>query len=205
MTNKYVEEIIKTYNKIADEYARKWLNYKDDSYLNLLKKFVKLLENKDRVLDAGCGPGRDVKLLYELGVREVYGIDLSEKMLEIAKKYEPRGIYPLMDIRNLRFNDGFFDGIICVGVLVHLNKEDFMVSLKELYRVLKANGVLLLSVKIGKEEVVLDKKYGYPRTFFIYSEDFVKSSLNKVGFKVIDLVHNISSDGEKWLNVFCKK
>ena len=126
-------------------------------------------------------------------------------MLEIAKKYEPRGIYSLMDIRNLRFNDDFFDGIICVGVLVHLNKRDFMVSLKELYRVLKADGVLLLSVKTGKEGVVLDKKYGYPRTFFIYSEDFVKSSLNKVGFKVIDLVHNISSDGEKWLNVFCKK
>jgi len=206
MEKDYVRETIETYEKIADKYAEKWLNYREESYINLLKNFVNLLKNKEKVLDAGCGPGRDIKILYELGIKEVYGIDLSKNMLNIAKEYESRGKYFVMDIRKLDFDDEFFDGIICIGVLVHLNKEDFIRSLKELYRVLKKEGILLLSVKIDKEEkILIDKKYGEIRYFFIYTEDFIKDSLKNVGFEILETRYNTSPDKEIWLNLFCKK
>jgi len=206
MDKDYVKETIEAYEKIADKYAEKWLNYREENYINLLKNFANLLKNKERILDAGCGPGRDIKILYELGAKEVYGIDLSKNMLDIARKYEPRGKYFAMDIRKLYFNDEFFDGIICIGVLVHLNRWDFIRSLKEFYRVLKKDGILLLSVKIDeKEKILIDDKYGETRYFFIYTENFVKDSLKNIGFEILETRYSVAPDKEVWLSLFCKK
>ena len=75
-----VKNTIETYDKIAEEYAKTWGD------INLIKKyadlFLRFLKGR-KILDVGCGPGRDSEYFSERGL-EVTGIDLSRNFLKIA-------------------------------------------------------------------------------------------------------------------------
>ena len=101
-----LKEAIRVYNKIAKIYSER--NYGKILQFQLLR-FGSLLKGK-KVLDAGCGPGRDVEYLMSEGY-EVTGIDLSEGMIEEAKKNVPNGNFVLMDFRKMKFKAKSFDGI----------------------------------------------------------------------------------------------
>lgn len=73
---------IKTYNKIAKTYSKLTFSKINQYHLN---KFISMLPKKAKVLDAGCGPGRDVQYFKDYGI-DIIGIDAAEKMIEEAKK-----------------------------------------------------------------------------------------------------------------------
>ena len=101
-----------------------------------------------RILDIGCGPGIYTKLLYDMGFRNIYGIDFSPFMIKKAIKLSGnRKInYKLADINKLPFHNNMFDIIICFGVFQYLNSaKDRKSALKEIKRVLKKNGILYFS------------------------------------------------------------
>ncbi len=196
-----LKQTITAYNAIAKEYANRWLNFREPFWLDLLRKFVSLLPSRSGpVLDAGCGPGRDLKLLKELGVQQLYGIDLSEKMLEIARKVCPEAHLTIMDVRKLKFPENFFAGILCVGVLLHLPPSDFETALREFQRILKPGGAIFLSVKEGKGKRI--KPDG--RIEYLYSQDFVEDALLSHHFKIVDIDTRSSQKEEHWINVLAK-
>ena len=90
-----------------------------------------------KVLDLGCGFGEHCKLFVELGAEKVVGIDISEKMLEIAKKENshPRVTYLQMPIENLAELNGDFDVVVSSLALHYV--EDFAGVVKNVYRLLK--------------------------------------------------------------------
>jgi len=129
------------YNLIADDFSR--TRGKTWEELNFLAENVKANEN---ILDLGCGNGR----LYELFKEKLvgyYGIDNSEKLIEIAKIRYPRANFQVGDALNLPFSDNFFDGIFSIAVLHHIPLKEFRLTfLKEAKRVLKPGGKLILTV-----------------------------------------------------------
>ncbi len=113
-----------------------------DRILNLLNKREKYV----RILDLGCGPGTISRDL--LGISEqVWGIDISKDMIRVANEsfsssgLESRIHFCVGDAENLNFPDQFFDVVICLGVLRYLDSLDK--GLKEIYRVLKPDGVMI--------------------------------------------------------------
>ena len=72
-----------------------------------------ILEARGRVLDVGCGAGREALQLQEMGL-DVVGIDLSPLALEVSRQ---RGVRDcrLMDLRKLGFPDGYFDTVVMFG------------------------------------------------------------------------------------------
>ena len=102
---------VKTYDKIAKSYTKEFFNDRID--LKYLDKFISLLSPKAKILDVGCGPGNYTKYLMEKGF-SVEGIDLSKKMIQIAKKKVPNGKFKVMDMRKLEYPDETFDGL-CVA------------------------------------------------------------------------------------------
>lgn len=99
-----------------------------------------------RVLDLGCGAGRTSIGLHELGYA-VSAIDLSERLLEIARQRFPQIDFRVMDAANLEFEDRSFDaaqfsynGIDCIFPV-----EQRVRCMREVFRVLKPGGTFILS------------------------------------------------------------
>lgn len=97
-------------------------------------------------LDYCCGLGGSSLRLARAGARHVYGIDISPESVatsaDLLKRhgFADRGTFQTMDAERLSFEDGFFDVIVCSGVLHHL---DLQRAFPELYRVLKPGGRII--------------------------------------------------------------
>ncbi len=105
-------------------------------------------EKPQKVLDAGCGRGFYVNSLTNFEfIKEIHGFDINEKYLAIAKKNiddKQKVILQKSSIYKLPYPDNYFDFIICSEVLEHL--QDDKKGLKELKRVLKKSGTLVITV-----------------------------------------------------------
>lgn len=99
-----------------------------------------------RILDAGCGDGFYLHLLSNLGEFELVGLDSDPRALESARKNLKGRKVKLVegDVLKTPFKDNYFDKIICSEVLEHLS--DDLAGLKELKRVLKPGGTLMITV-----------------------------------------------------------
>ena len=194
-----IEEAIKSYDEIASLYA-------DYTYPKLLQfqlnKFISLLVGK-KVLDVGCGPGRDLQYFKEEGL-DVTGIDISKGMLRECKRRT--GIMGLqMDMRKMSFQDNAFDGIWCMSSLSDIPKEDNLKVINEFYRVLKRGGVVYIAVKEGTEmEIVKKKKYNdLPRIYIYYKRVELEELLKR---KFVILSSTTTNDqGTNWVEIFAKK
>jgi SAM-dependent methyltransferase len=96
-------------------------------------------------LDAGCGFGWGTALLAEAGAKRVFGIDASEEAISEARRRTDRLAVELEhgELYSLPFDDASFDLITCFGVIEHAKDPDL--TLAELRRVLRPDGVLLIS------------------------------------------------------------
>ncbi len=124
------------YEKIADDFSE--TRYNQWSWI---EEFVNSFSINSKILDIGCGNGRNMKnKKYDF-----YGVDNCEKFVEMAKKITPNVI--LSDMTSLPFPDNYFDGIISIASFHHLSDVNRRNEcLKEMHRVLKPNGKILLSV-----------------------------------------------------------
>jgi len=177
-----IQRAIAKYDKIASSYARKADVF--DSAVEEVRKFIGILKKGSRVLDVGCAAGRDCKVFKGAGF-SVVGIDLSEKLLAIAKKKHPGISFRLADMRNLPFRENIFDGVFARAVLHHLEREEMMGVLKQFYNVLKPGGILFIMTKAGsgllkKEE---DLTSGEEREFTLLTKNQLHRFLSKVGFQ----------------------
>lgn len=95
-----------------------------------------------RVLDIGCGDGTCSKLILDMG-NEVYGVDKRADRVESAVRKGVRAeAFDL--VHGLPFEDGFFELVLASEILEHVYDTDFF--LEEVNRVLKKNGVLIITV-----------------------------------------------------------
>jgi SAM-dependent methyltransferase len=97
-----------------------------------------------RALDAGCGMAYGAAMLAEAGATAVTGIDLAEAVVEAARATAPAGVDLMTgDVRELPFEDGAFDLVVCFEVIEHIAEQDR--AFAEFRRVLAPGGLLLAS------------------------------------------------------------
>ncbi len=202
------KNIIGWYNKFAKVYAKRVAN---SAPIEALNQFTQHIEPGGLILDAGCGSGRDSRLLTERRFN-VIGVDLSEELLKIAQQTNPKTQFICADIKELPFKDNYFDGVWCSAVLLHLETiEDVKKALKEMYRVLKPGGIIFIGVKkqLGKNktEYVKDKDTREPRFFRYFTKKEIEDLLKEVGFRVLGITKRPSKSRKTvvWLQVFGEK
>ena len=107
-----------------------------------------IIENwtNKNVLDFGCGAGRDSMVLAKYGAK-VCGIDIIQDNLDHAEKLcKKNGVkveFKLVQEKDdIPYPDNFFDGIVCNGVLHHINHAEEIVN--EFFRVLKPGGMIYI-------------------------------------------------------------
>jgi len=141
----------------------------------LLDDFATRFNKDSLVCDAGCGPSAHIgRYLFEKGI-EVIGVDISEKCIEIAKLYNPDMKFECADISDLPFDDNSFDGVISYYSIINTPKIYMNKLFAEFRRVLKTNGYLLVSVKVGTSEGYVDELLGIKTK--IYSSLFTKEEI----------------------------
>lgn len=132
---------------------KKWFNktYETKGFFYLrpihsYKVFVSILNatKGDKLLDVACGPGMMLKAA-ELKEVETYGVDLSDKGIELAKQFVPNANVQVANAENLPFEDEMFDKITCLGSLERM--LDLKKVLSEQQRVAKPNAEFCYMVR----------------------------------------------------------
>ncbi|MBI2547919.1 class I SAM-dependent methyltransferase [Candidatus Woesearchaeota archaeon] len=179
-----------------------------------IERFAQELKGKN-ILDVGCGGGRDIQEFLKRGF-VVDGIDYSKKTIEECKK-KLQGAYPsvqlwVRDMRETNLPSAQYDGIWACASLLHLPKNDVARALTEWKRLLKKDGLLFVSVKEGKGEMMLPDKIG-KRFFSFFTIDELKELLESTGFtilhaeRVLDTVltgHRAGGKKPAWICVYAK-
>jgi ubiquinone/menaquinone biosynthesis C-methylase UbiE len=140
-----MESTADVYNKIAKEfkntrhYQWPWI----DTFISSIQKAVPN-DNHIKILDIGCGSGRNIEA-YQSENIIIDGIDNSSEFVNICKK---NGLnVNLNDMTNISKADDMYDYILSIASFHHLNDEGKRIKcLREMKRVLKKNGQILLSV-----------------------------------------------------------
>lgn len=96
-----------------------------------------------RILDLGCGPGRDLRAFAALG-HEVTGLDGAERFVELAREHSGCEVWH-QDFLRLDLPPGRFDGVFANAVLFHVPSQELPRVLRELAATLKPGGVLFSS------------------------------------------------------------
>jgi cyclopropane fatty-acyl-phospholipid synthase-like methyltransferase len=115
--------------------------------------------NVERVLDLGCGAGRNSIYLAKKRF-DVVGVDVSKSALKLANKWAekerlPKAAFTLGTMVNIPFNDCCFDAVVSISVIHHGVKEYIMRTFAEIDRILRKKGVF-----IANTASVLDPRYG---------------------------------------------
>ncbi len=175
-------EMVKTsYNKIAASYY----SHRDLNKFNgELDKFIDLLPKNGHVLDVGCGAGIPTgKYLVSRGLK-VTGIDISDTMLEMARKNVPEADFINKDMNKLDFKRNSFDGIISVYTLFHVPKNNHLNIFKQFFKILKPDGILLINTGTSESEGV-SKFFGEPMFWSNYDPKRTLEIVKSVGFSIL--------------------
>jgi tellurite methyltransferase len=151
-----------------------------------------------RVLDAGCGPGRNLVYLLRNGY-EIFGVDENPDVIAQARSLAFRLVpnFPAENlhhesIESLSFPDAFFDAVLCNAVL-HFSRDDvhFLAMVHSLWRVLKPGGLLFcrLASIIGMPHHHIEgRRFLAPdgAERYCVDEAFLMSLTAKLGGQLVD-------------------
>ncbi len=173
------------YDEIAERYCEITETQGDrDFQEEMLDRTLEFLHADPRIIDLGCGDGRDTYHLKNRGA-DVVGIDISQSMIALARKKYPECAFLRSDMRDTVFPDDTFQGAWASTSLSNIPKSELSSVEKEIYRILEKGGISCFSFKIGEgegfEETLVEDFEIYQS---YYTLDEFKSELNL--FDVID-------------------
>ncbi|MBU3918260.1 class I SAM-dependent methyltransferase [bacterium] len=197
------------WNTIYKKEGEKYKYYKIFEPHKDIGRVVKIFKKHKvkRVLDLGCGAGRHVWYLTQMGF-EVYGIDIAAdgikktKMILKEKRLKATDLRVGNILEKLPYKDDFFDAVVSVQVLQHGKEKQIKGVIKEIERILKPGGLAFFTVcgRIAKGKIryclVKTAKKITPNTYvptignetglihFIYTKQKIKEHYNN--FKLID-------------------
>lgn len=188
------------YNKNSEEYFNSTLNV---DMTNTYKPFLKLVPKDGKILDLGCGSGRDSMNFIKLGY-EVTAVDGSKELAKKASALLGKEVIA-STFEELELKEKFH-GIWACASLLHIKREDLKTVLNNLYNNLDDNGVFYMSFKYGEKEYVDDKN----RYFNCFTDESIISFINEnTKYNILGLYITEDKLGRvnevKWLNLICNK
>ncbi|HEY8915881.1 MAG TPA: class I SAM-dependent methyltransferase [Chitinophaga sp.] len=186
------EKVLHCYNTVADDYAvERWdeLNRKHVDRL-LLKEFAAANKDKGLCADFGCGPGQTTRFLYDNGMRDLVGTDLSPAMVNVARKLSPEIKFETKDLLKIGFPSGHLGSALAFYAIVHFTLDQVRTCFGEINRVLKPGGDFLFSFHVGDEIVHFDKAHDkeVDIDLFFFKTDDIVALLDETGLNVIDAI-----------------
>ena len=162
----FVTSTRRFYDAVAEDYAEMFAGERDEPRDGaVLVGFAELVSRGGggRVADLGCGPGRTTAYLASLGL-DVFGLDLSESMLAIARRENPGLRFRQGSMLDLDIPDGTLAAAVSWYSSIHTPVDQLPSLFAEFHRVLAPGGYLLLAFQTGDQPLTLDRPFGHPVT-----------------------------------------
>lgn len=190
---------VEYYNKNADHFMDETVAV---NFTEIQKMFLNLLPHGGRILDFGCGSGRDALEFCKRG----YQVDASDGSAEMCKLATE---YTGIPVRQMLFQElseiEKYDGIWACASILHLPKNELKNVLDKMKTALSKSGIIYTSFKYGTFEGERNGRYFTDFT----EESFEKFAKQIKGFQIkkmwITGDVRVGREKEKWLNIIMQK
>lgn len=176
------------YNKTAQKYHELFKDELENKAFDkkIIDRYCALFDSGSHICDAGCGPSGHIANYISNKGFVVTGIDISEKCIEMASVNQPAIEFLNMDMMNTNFVDKNFNGIVSYYSIIYTPKDQIDRILTEFHRILKPDGKLLIVVKKGSTEgLIEDEWYEGEKVYFTYfHEREIESLFVRNNFKL---------------------
>jgi len=190
---------IQYYDHFAQDFYDRTIN---SDVSRFYKKFLEVIPKGAKILEAGCGSGRDVKYFSSLEF-DVTAFDGSIELVKKAREFTGQEIHHLL-FKDINFHDQF-DAVWAQASLLHVPYNELRDVFEKLHRSLKKEGIFFASFKYGNQE-----RQAGERTFYDMDEKAILPYLKDL-FDPIDIWKTddtrskvAASPAKAWLNVLCK-
>lgn len=183
-----------------DSSAREWMyshmtpKFWDDNFDYFYELFP-----EGRVLEVGCGAGRDAQELIKHGY-DYTGIDISGNLLELAQENNPEGRFQKMSLYDMNFEQPF-DGFWCAAVLIHVPKKRIAEALQAIKHSVIPKAIGFIAMKEGEGEKMEVKDYlkNLDFLFAYWQNQEFREVLRKNDFEVLRQGLIPVSEKTRWL------
>jgi len=180
-----------SYDQVAAQYAEKFKDEMDDKPFDrdCLDRLAREVGSLGPICDMGCGPGQIARYLHRRGAKTL-GIDLSPNMVAEAQRLNPEIPFHQGNMLSLPDREDSFGGIAAFYCIIHIPREQIIDALRELKRVLKPGGVLLITFHIGSEIKHLDEWWEKPVNldFAYYQPAEMEVWLKEAGYELKEIL-----------------
>ncbi len=173
---------------------------------SLSESFQDAFKARSKLLDIGCGSGRDLALLVSFG-HDCFGLDATPEFVELSQTIHPELKGKIVQGALPDFDPPFggkFDGILCSAVLMHIPEDQLVPAALTIKRCLNKGGRLLYSVPCKRLDVVTENRDANGRLFIPDQSDRLQTIFEHQGFSLISKWVNTDSmgrDSVEWISV----
>jgi SAM-dependent methyltransferase len=164
-----------------------------------------LPNNPGKILDLGCGPGRDL-VAFKTQNQTVIGLDATPAFVEMARQASGCEVWQ-QSFLSLNLPTDRFDGIFANASLIHVPRREMVRVLQDLWRSLILNGVLLMSMGRGDWEGYTARSSGH-RYVVAWEYETLVPCLEQAGFTIINYYYRppgLPRPKQTWLVIVAKK
>jgi len=191
MNDPVTNSIRESYDRLAEEYTRRISDELQHKPLDreLLDRFAKQTQGRGEVCDMGCGPGHVARYLRNAGA-SVFGLDLSPGMVEQARKLNPGIPFRVGNMMSLDLADETLAGIAAFYAIVNIPRQSLPVVFREIHRVLRSDGLLLLGFHAGDEVIREEELWGQKISidFLFFQPAEIKLGLEAASLTVEEII-----------------
>ncbi len=177
---KHEEITIAEYQLTAASFREGTWNH--DVSQNMEALVAAMPRNPGKILDLGCGPGRDLVAFAKQG-HTVIGVDATPAFVEMAKEVSGCEVWQ-QSFLSLDLPPATFDGIFANASLIHVPRRDMVGVLQDLHRALVSGGAIIMSMCRGDGEGYSPRPTGYRYTVG-WEYETLAPCLEEAGFEIV--------------------
>jgi len=170
------------YEKVADNYTAQRDQFKSLSHL---ERFIEFVPMGGTILDVGCGAGRPVDEFFIEQGFAVHGLDISDRMIGLARGNVPQASYEVRDMSDLKKGEYCVDGVVSFYSIFHTPREQHQALFSRFASFMPNGGAMLITMGAGEWEGFEEDFHGARMYWSHYGADRNTELVESAGFRVL--------------------